>query len=130
MTKITKKDVFTAVANYFDTTSVSLSIGNKGTLSADDLADFFEHEIELVNRKNSGSGKPTAKQVENEVIKEIILETLRDYPNGLTVTDLQKANDKLGGYQNQKLSAILRLMIKEGTVIREIDKRKPIFRKA
>ena len=37
------------------------------------LVEFIEHELDLLNRKNTAERKPTAKQVENAGYKEAIL---------------------------------------------------------
>jgi hypothetical protein len=48
------------------------------------LAEFIEHELELLAKKNaSGSGKMTATQKANEEIKEQIVEEMSKEPNRL-----------------------------------------------
>ena len=62
--KITKRESFTEIRNV---------LKEKGY---DRLAKVMEHELELLAKKNSSEKKPTATQLANEGIKEVILETL------------------------------------------------------
>jgi predicted transcriptional regulator len=109
--KMTKREMFEQIkANYSLTTAE---------------VEFIDHEIELLARKNSTEKKPTAKQTENEGIKQNILEVME---NGrfYTVTELQKA---CGIETNQRASALLRQLIADGKVARTEDKRKAYFSK-
>lgn len=74
-----------------------------------DLVAFIDHEIELLNKKSSKSGKPTKTQIENEGIKVVITEVLADADKAMTVTEML-ADERLNGYTNQKISALLRGM--------------------
>jgi predicted transcriptional regulator len=109
--KMTKRDYFNACIAKYPLT--------------DDEKDFCLHEIELLARKNSTEKKPTAKQTENEGIKQNILEVMED-SRLYTVTELQKA---CGIETNQRASALLRQLIADGKVARTEDKRKAYFSK-
>ena len=87
-----------------------------------ELVAFIDHEIELLNKKNSRSGKPTKTQVENEVIKNIILDTLQTIGKPVTVTQLL-ANDELNGLSNQRVSALLTQLKKSDKVVRTVEKK-------
>ena len=87
-----------------------------------ELVAFIDHEIELLNKKNSRSGKPTKTQVENEVIKNIILDTLQTIGKPVTVTQLL-ANDELNGLPNQRVSALLTQLRKSDKVVRTVEKK-------
>lgn len=97
-----------------------------------ELVAFIEHEIELLARKNSsadGEKKPTAKQKENDALKEAIYSQMED--NKLyTITEMQKNFPECAELSNQKVAAMLRQMIEDGQVVKEVDKRKSYFRKA
>lgn len=125
-TKIFKKDIFAALAQVIDNNAITLAIPNKGNLTTDEVVKFLNHEIELATRKNTGTNKPTEKQVENERIKSVIFDTLKEKGKA-TVSELQKRNAELGELQNQKISALLRQMIEAGTVERTVEKRKAYF---
>ena len=79
-------------------------------------------------KKNSAEKKPTATQVANEGIKNVILEALGE--KSMTITEMQKANSELAELSNQKISALLKPMTENGSVKREEIKRKAYFSKA
>ena len=79
-------------------------------------------------KKNSAEKKPTATQIENEGIKNLILEVIGD--SSLTITEMQKINGELAERSNQKLSALLKQMVENGSVVREELKRKAYFKNA
>lgn len=91
-----------------------------------DLVAFIQHELELLEKKNASDKKPTATQIANNGIKETILDTLADN-KVMTITEMQKANPDLADLSNQKISALVRQLIAEGTVKKEEIKRKAYF---
>ena len=93
------------------------------------LVEFIKHELELLEKKNSSDKKPTATQVANEGIKEVILDTL-SVDKGLTITEMQKANAELADLSNQKISALIRQLIADNLVVKEEIKRKAYFKLA
>ena len=96
------------------------------TIVADnaDLVAFIDHEVELLNKKNSAPKNPTQKQIENEKYKDIILAGL-DKP--MTCSEIQKGI--LGDYElkNQRVAAILTQMVEDNSVIRTVVKRTAYF---
>lgn len=131
MSTITKKIMFATIANYFrNSMDDMLSIPDElvtenmdDAISADDVVKFMEHEMELVSRKrSSGNSKPTAKQAEQDAMREKILAFLRE--NGTsTATDIQNALS----ISNQRVNGLMRPMIKVGKIIRTEDKKKVYF---
>ena len=101
------------------------------------LVAFIEHELELLDKKNSAERKPTTKQVENVGVKSDILEIVQAEPNRLfTISDILKA---LGNadFTNQKISALVRQMYditgenpdgEQFALLRIMDKRKAYFK--
>ena len=84
-----------------------------------DMVAFIEHEIELLAKKNAGDKKPTAKQMENDAVKQVILDEMTANPDKLyTVTDLIKGVPDLAEYSNQRVSALLRQMIDANTIVK------------
>ena len=79
-------------------------------------------------KKNSAEKKPTATQIANEGIKNVILEVIGE--KAMTITEMQKANSELAELSNQKISALLKQMTESGSVKREEIKRKAYFSKA
>lgn len=95
----------------------------KGVLSQAEL-DFLKERAEMHSKKN-GSRKPTKMQVANEILKEKILEFMKD---GVfyTITDIQKG---LGIETNQKTSALVRQLREKDLVERTEEKGKAYFSK-
>lgn len=85
-----------------------------------DLVAFIDHEIELLNKKSSKSGKPTARQVENAKIADIVAEVLAD-GQAVTVTELLAKDERFEGLTNQRMSAILKGMGER--VIKTVEKK-------
>lgn len=93
------------------------------------LISFFNHEIELLDRKNaSGEKKPTATQIENDRLKEIIVEFLVETEKAYTVTDMIKACDSLADLTNQKVSRLANDLVDENRITKFSDKRKTYFK--
>lgn len=92
-----------------------------------DLVDFINHEVELLDKKASNK-RPTKVQVENENIKNIILKTLTNLDRVATISEIQDANKELQELSNQKISALLKLLINDNKVTRIEDKRKAYFK--
>ena len=93
-----------------------------------ELVAFIEHEIELLNKKASGEKKPSAVQVANEGIKEVIYNILVENGNAMTITEIQKADEELAEMSNQRISALVRQLKEEGKVERFEEKRKAYFK--
>lgn len=88
---------------------------------------FIEHEVELLDRKNSADKKPTAQQVANKVIADAIIAGM-ERDKLYTVTDLIKTIPACAELTNQRVSAILRGMT--DSIERVEEKRKAYFRLA
>ena len=110
--KMTKKDYFAQLVGIVESTEID----NKK-----ELLDFITHEVELLNKKNSRSGKPTTRQIENEKIKTSILAIL-ECGKPLTVTQIMaKLNDS--SLSNQRVSALLTQLKDGGEVVRTVEKK-------
>ena len=113
-TKMTQRDYFNEI--------IALAKAN----GRQDLVDFAEYRIEVLDRKTSNK-KPTKTQAENEGYKNAIRSALATVDNGVTVTELQRLDDTLGTLSNQRVSALLRQMVETGEVTKTIDKKKSYF---
>ena len=109
--KMTQKDYFNEI--------IALAKEN----GRDDLVAFAEDRIEKLSRK-SASKKPTKAQVENEGIKDVILEVLAEVG---VATATAIATDPRVGVSNQKVTALLRQLKEDGKVVRSEDKGKAYF---
>ena len=92
------------------------------------LTEFIEHELELLAKKNTSEKKPTAVQVANEGLKEVILNVLTENGGLMTVTDIQKSCEELAELSNQKVSALIRQLKDDGKIEKVEDKRKSYFK--
>ena len=114
--KMTKRDYFNAL------------LALKEVKGNEELVKFINHELELLAKKNSAEKKPTAVQIANENIKEVILDTLKENGGMMTISEMQKANAELGEMSNQRISALVRQLKEDGKVERIEDKRKAYFK--
>ena len=112
--KMTKKDMFKAIMDNYN-------------LTANEV-EFLEHEIELLDKKNSNR-KPTKAQSENEGIKTSIIEGMVE-GKAYTITEMIKSIPAISGFTNQKVSALVRQLKDDGLVIRTLEKDKAYFTKA
>lgn len=113
--KVTKREYFNTLRGIVE------------NLDRKDLVEFIDHEIELLDKKAS-TKHPTKVQVENENIKGLILKTLTNLDKIVTITEIQEESEDLAKLSNQKISALLKLLINEGKVERIEDKRKAYFK--
>ena len=91
-----------------------------------DMVAFIDHELELLAKK-SASKKPTKTQLENEVLKDKIVEVLGEFENGATATEVLKADVAFDGMSNQKISALLNQLVKAEVLTKTVDKGKSLF---
>lgn len=89
-----------------------------------DVVAFCDHEIELLNKKNSAAKKPTKTQIANESIKDEILAVLNG-SDPMTATDIVAKLD--GKYSVNKVSALLTQLKEDNSITREVIKRKAYF---
>lgn len=112
---MTKREMFVAIANVAE------------VAANEEMMNFINHEIELLdNRKNKSSKGLTKAQKENEGIKDLILATLAEAEDKMTVSDLV-ATSALNEYSNQKISALLRQLVAGGQVEKTMEKKKAFF---
>lgn len=89
------------------------------------MIDFINHEIELLN-SHSSHKTPTKVQKANVGLKETIKSVLAECEEPVTVSGLLE-NESLSQYSSQKISALLRQLVKDGEVVRTEEKKKAYF---
>lgn len=114
MKKVTKREVYGEMLEIF------------AKMERQDLIDFVNHEIELIEKKASRSGT-TATQKENIELIEIIYNELKRIGIPVTITDLQKQSEKVGEYSNQKISALMKKLVDSERVVKTTEKKKSYF---
>ena len=95
---------------------------------ADELMGFIEHEIELLDKKNTAERKPTAKQVANEGYKQNILNWME--PDRLYLAaEIAKGVPEIvaDGVTAGTVTALLTQLYKAGSLTRTEDKRKNYY---
>lgn len=111
--KVTKREMYEAIKAKYDLT--------------EDEVKFIDHELELLAKKNSGEKKPTATQIANEGIKKDIVEYLEGVDKPKTVTEIMKGVDSCADLSNQRVSALVRQLKDNGTVVRTEEKGRAYF---
>lgn len=117
--KMAKRDYFNGLLGVIENHKDSIE-------NYEDFKAFIEREIELLNKKRSNS-KPTKTQIENEKIKEKILEVLTDVNEVMTISELMTA-DGLENYSNQKLSVLCHQLVNEHKVVNTKVKKVSYFK--
>ena len=115
--KLTKRDYFKMILEVVE--------GNE------QLTEFVNHELELLDKKAS-SKSMTSNQKENEQSKARIVQALVELGRPVTITELQANNGEMAQYSNQKLSALIKQMVRSednpnGEITRAMDKKKAYF---
>jgi hypothetical protein len=119
-TKLTKRDYFKMLAEV---------VAESGKENQAELQAFINHEVELLDKKSASRGTATtAKQKENEDLKEYILGVLTEINKAVTITELQAEDVRLGELTNQRISAMLKQLKDENKVIRAELKKKAYFK--
>lgn len=126
----TKREFFTAIKALVTNEDVQQVCHKKVVFGASEaifmttIADFCDHEIELLDKKHSsGSRKPTKTQVENEGHKAKIIEVLTALDHPATIKEIQAEAPELSEFSTSKMSALLTALIKTGVVERTLIKR-------
>lgn len=113
-TKITKRDMFNKI------------LAVEAIAKDPELSTFLQKEIELLERRKT-SKKPTKKQTENEVYKDVIYNYLVNSETGKCIKELQTENVELFTFSTQRLSALLKLLLIENRVTKEYINKTPYY---
>jgi hypothetical protein len=110
--KMTKREYFTRILSY----------------AHDEDKEFIEHEIALLDKKNSAERKPTAKQVENEGFKSDIVAWMES-DKLYAIADIAKGVPSLdaAGVQPQRVTALMTQLKEAGKVVRTEVKGKAFY---
>lgn len=117
MKKMTKKEKFAIARSIVEASNHEM---------AQDIMDFFDKEVEMLNRKTTGERKPTATQKQNEILKVAIVEAIEPETR-YTVSDIIKEVPECAGLTPQKVSPLMRQLEEEAKVERVKEKGKTYF---
>ena len=116
--KMTKKEMFTLIA--------TLNASNQ------EIVDFCNHEIELLDRKKSQGNAKANEKMESAV--ELVYNALANVGKAVAVSELiaesnldELANES-GVVSTQKVSALLKKLVDGGRVEKFTDKKKTYFK--
>ena len=116
--KMTKKEMFTLIA--------TLNASNQ------EIVDFCNHEIELLEKKKSNGNAKANEKMEKSV--DLVYNALVSVDRAVTAseliaeTDLSALENESGVVSTQKVSAMLKKLVDSGKVEKFIDKKKTYFR--
>jgi hypothetical protein len=92
-----------------------------------EMVAFIDHEVELLDKKKSGSRKPTKTQLENDGFKADILTALAEVDAPVTIKELCAVCDSISGLTNQRITHLLTDLRKDGKVARTHVKKVAYF---
>lgn len=97
-----------------------------------DVASKLKTMITALDHKaNPATRKPTKTQEENAILRDHIMDYLRENPNLLvTCTDLGKHVPVLDGLNNQKIAALMKGLVDSRLVVKVVEKGKSLFQLA
>ena len=95
---------------------------------AEDMKEFAEHQLELLDKSKSREKKPTKTQVENMALKAKILSVMSEKP--MTISEIMASDIELGELTNQKISAMLKQLIESREIVKSYEKKKAHFAKS
>ena len=92
------------------------------------LVEFIEHEIALLDKKNSAERKPTTKQVENANFKADIVAWM-EAGESYAAADVVKGVPSIveAGLTVNRVTAMLTQLVNSGALVRTEDKRKNYY---
>ena len=99
-----------------------------------ELVAFIDHEVELLNKKNSGNSQ-NKTQKENKVVCEMLVNELAKIAKPVTITELMATSEVVKNYvlengnhlTNQKISSLLKQLVESNQVVKVTDKKKSTF---
>ena len=115
--KMTKKDYFAILRESYDVNAENY----------DEVIAFIDHEIELIDRKRENA-KMSDNQLQNEKLKEEIVDVLRQHNDWLRISDLQERSPVLAGFTNQKINSLLIQLKAEEKIVKKTEKRVTYFK--
>lgn len=115
--KMTLKEKYARVIEVLSTVDVE---------DRDMLIEFLEDRVTKLSRNRSGDRRMTKTQVENEKIKTVIVERLKELGAPSRISAIV-ADDRLKGFSGQKISALLTQLKNNGTVVRVKEKQDVLF---
>ena len=115
--KMTLKEKYARVIEVLSTVDVE---------DRDMLIEFLEGRAAKLSKNGSGDRRMTKNQVENEKIKTVIVERLKELGVPSRIPAIVE-DDRLKGFSGQKISALLTQLKNDGTVVKVKEKHNVLF---
>lgn len=98
------------------------------TVNADnaEIVEFCNKEVELLDARKA-SKKPSKTQIQNVENLEVIKEVLAEAEAPMSISEIKGADTRLAEFSSQKVSALLKKLVDNGSVIKTMDKKKAFF---
>ncbi len=120
--KITKVQTLSAIRSILKNEEPEVSITIEGCV------DFLDKEIALLSKKNSTPSKAVqARQESNSKDREILMNAMREGLSGVTCSQIADAIEVFEDYSSAKIAALLKPLVAEGKVRRDVVKGKALF---
>jgi hypothetical protein len=124
--KLVKRDFYNALLKFIEA-NPEVEFDDK--ISAKQMSEFADHEVELLDKKNSSDKKPTKQQEKNKQLAEEILGCMIE-KDLYTVTEMTKFPISVeNDLSASKITSLMGMLLKENRVERIEDKRRAYFRK-
>lgn len=114
--KITKREVLTAM---LEVPAIQENA---------DFVAYIENELQLLAKK-SENRKSAKTNEENLKLADVVLDVLQG-SQGMTASEIIRANDQLAGLSTPKMTALLKVLMEQGKVVRIEEKKRVIFKVA
>lgn len=115
--KTTKKEFF------------NILLGIEEIANNEELTNFINHEIELIEKKSSSRKTTLTKtQKENLELIEIVYEELKSFDKPMQIKELIANSEKLANYSSSKVSALMTKLKNDNRVTRIEEKRVAYFK--
>lgn len=136
---VTKKLFYGALVDYIAKSDIELTISKedeKITLKTQDIVDYLNTDIELLNKKRSISSEAqTLKNQENEKLVSLIKSELSRIGEPVTITELLAQSPTLANYKlingltpsAQKINYIFMNMLENKDIIKTTIKRRNYY---
>lgn len=125
MAKMTKKDMFTMLMNIVNTADLpeTMTDGETPAPTREDFSAFLAKQIDQLDRKSSGTRKPSKSQVENENLRSQILDVLVEEDRPMRIREICEKIPELENATSQRVVMLIRPMMLDGKVERTYIKK-------
>lgn len=133
MMKFTKNEIYSTIIALVTGAEVPTFEKKDGdtpmtvTVPKEVIIDRMKKDIELTSKKSSKSGKPTKTQVENEQLKDAMLDAMCGQP-AMTIDEIKGVCGEVANLSTSKISALLTQLRESGQVERTYIKKKAHFK--